>query len=472
MAWLVAAIVVPWVSCYFAVRLLEPAGRRSRLFSASLSLALALGLTSCTFFVGLVVFSSALPALLATEVAFFGLAGVPLFLAVRRRERKETRSPVEDPPDSTPTLTVFFIIILALAMVSFLFESFTHPHGGKDTYGMWNLKARFIIRGGEEWSSYFTPHNPHFANPDYPMLIPVTVGRLWIYLGEETIYVPMLVGGLFTFGVVGLLISSLALIRGRTLALLAGMVLLGMSKFLKFGCIQQADMPLGFFVLAFLVLVTLKDTRKGREAPCMLLAGAMAGFAAWTKNEGMLIMLAFVIARLFVVAPRSGIKTYIREMAFFAGGAFLVLAVLVWFNTQFAPTSVLITSQDTQTTTEKLTDISRYVMVVKGFLASFYRMIRYWVFLLPLYLLILGWSFAPTTRSPLRTLLWMGLIMFCGYLMVYVTSPYDLEYHTRTSQDRLLLQFIPALVFIFFLYAPAPDGLKVIPASESGRRSP
>ena len=50
-------------------------------------------------------------------------------------------------------------------------------------------------------------------------------------------------------------------------------------------------------------------------------------------------------------------------MALFAGGAFLVLAVLVWFKSQYAPTSELIAAQNTMSTTERLTDFSRYVSV-------------------------------------------------------------------------------------------------------------
>jgi hypothetical protein len=52
----------------------------------------------------------------------------------------------------------------------------------------------------------------------------------------------------------------------------------------------------------------------------------------------------------------------------------------------------------------------------------------------------------------------LGLLCV-GYLMVYVTTPYELEWHLRTSMDRLLLQMWPALVLVVMLRGASADAV-------------
>jgi hypothetical protein len=49
-----------------------------------------------------------------------------------------------------------------------------------------------------------------------------------------------------------------------------------------------------------------------------------------------------------------------------------------------------------------------------------------------------------TNKVPLLAV----LLIFLGYLVIYVITPYDLNWHLSTSLDRLILQIFPAVVYL------------------------
>ena len=94
------------------------------------------------------------------------------------------------------------------------------------------------------------------------------------------------------------------MIRGRSQAMLGGLMLTGTPYFLIHGASQYADVPLGFFFLATLTLFCLQDRFPKHSRGVLVLAWMTAGMAAWTKNEGLLFLLAIVVAR-FAVSRRD-----------------------------------------------------------------------------------------------------------------------------------------------------------------------
>ncbi len=86
-----------------------------------------------------------------------------------------------------------------------------------------------------------------------------------------------------------------------------------------------ADVPILFFMLSSLVLMYLALTR-GQGSP-MVLSGLMAGLAGWTKNEGLLFILAAVLG-----LSLTRYKDMRRSLFLFAAGLALPLAVILYFK--------------------------------------------------------------------------------------------------------------------------------------------
>ncbi|MBI3795856.1 MAG: hypothetical protein HY268_02670 [Deltaproteobacteria bacterium] len=48
------------------------------------------------------------------------------------------------------------------------------------------------------------------------------------------------------------------------------------------------------------------------------------------------------------------------------------------------------------------------------------------------------------------------ILMFVAYFAIYVISPHDLTWHVKTSMGRLVLQWWPSFLFLFFLVTAPP----------------
>jgi hypothetical protein len=380
----------------------------------------------------------------------------------------------KDSPDSTwyayaagavPSKTQLFFAIgfwtaLVLAMVTSVFLALKSPHGiGWDAWTIWNLRARFIFRDGTHWTD---AASIFWVKPDYPLLIPATIAQAWTYLGNDTVLIPVLVAMLFTLATVGLTVSSLAMFRSKSQGYLGGLILLGTPFFIKHGMSQYADVPLGFFFLATIVLFTLHERAGAASRRLLTLAGMAAGFAAWTKNEGLLFLVATIASHGAVTIALKGWKIYLRRMPSFALCLLPILVIIAYFKIAFAPANDLLSGQGFQATLARLTDLSRYWVIFKAFVrGGFYFGEWYHLFGLPpllgIYLLVIGVKINAEDRLPMLYALLALTLTLAGYFFVFVTTPHDVAWHLRDSLDRLLLQLWPSFVFTYLLIVRKPE---------------
>ena len=311
------------------------------------------------------------------------------------------------------------------------------------------------------------------VHPDYPLLIPAAIARCWAHIGHETLVVPAVVSMLFAFATVGLIFSSLSILRSRSQGFLAGLVLLGTPFFIQQGASQQADVPLGFFFLATIVLFFLQDRLPKNNHGLLSLAGMTAGFSAWTKHEGLLFLACVIISRLSVMVRVQDRKVFLRQAFSFAAGLAPVLATVVYFKTQIATPNEFISFPGLQVAVDRLTDGSRYLQVGKAWAEEMVHSGN-WIFslllLLVFYLLAVGINPDKAIKPALASSLVLLCLLLAGYFLVYVTSPYDLHWTVATSLNRLLLQLWPSLLLVFFLVVNTPEQAMNL-LSSSGKHS-
>ena len=449
--------------------------RRGRLASdltlrGSLAVGYGLGIFSVVFFLSR---AFAVRNLIAADVATLSLLVVFFLLrnhATRSGAFREPAKALDLSRWLQRILTFAFALSLCAALYAAVTRTLAHPHGdGWDAFSIWNLHARFLYRGGAHWRDGFSAFIP-WSHPDYPLLLPGAVAHFWSYLGSDEPTVPGVIGLLFTFSTVGLLVSALDVLRGRTPAMLAGLALLTTPFFIELGTSQYADVPLSFFFLATVTLLCLHDRHSGHatsssQPGLLVLAGLGAGFAAWTKNEGLLFLCAIVAARVVVFfrperhsAPdpqRPPQRLTDRAIAVTillvaVAPAFLLIA---WFKHSIAPPGDLFS--DPATAFHKLIDPTRFLAILKWYGKGFLRF-GHWL-LLPGTLLLPGLYFAagiePTrnTGPGFRTSRLALVLTVCGYFAIYLITPYDIYWHLRFSLTRLFLHLWPSTIFLFFL---------------------
>jgi hypothetical protein len=455
-----AALLVllpPWVAGYLAARWAWPGSPPpwSVLFRASLATGLAVGASSVTFFLWAVWAGPRRPGLFVAEVIGYSGLAVLLWRGGDGRPRTAALAPGRVPA----LLRLAFWFVVLCAVVAAGFSLWQAPHGDWDAWAIWNLRARFLYRGGEHWTAAFSPLLP-WTHPDYPLLVPAAVARGWTAAGQETTRVPCLLACLFAAATVGFLVSGLALFRGPAQGYLGGVVLLATPYFVELATAQYADVPLGFFVLACAGLFEMHDRCEPGNLRLPLLAGLLAGMAAWTKNEGQLFLVATVLARLLTAVRRRHVPgawgAVLRELAAFALGLLPLLAVLVYFKLRLAPVNDLVAGQGWAATGARLASPQRYGLVAAYFLWALWCLGPGAVVVLAGYFWLLG----PAPHQPGRcrtghTAVLLAL-MLAGYALVYLATPNDLAWHLASSVHRLFMQLWPAALLAFFLAAAAP----------------
>ena len=466
---LVGLLVTWWIG--WCVVMLWLSGTQQGLSSLLLRICLAFGigtgLTSCTTFAWLLVHGRMDRTLPALEL---GVAAVLTF-AVRRRTKRmrsifSTRKPFSR---REGVLGVLFVLMLLGTVVSHFQMADKSPHGGGfDAFATWNLRARFLFRGGVDWPLGFS-NAIAWSHPDYPLLIPITVARLWCFAGWDLTSGPCWVASGFTLATIGLLVAGVALLRGREQGMLAGIALMATPFFISHGASQFADIPLSFFIMASLLLIMLQESQSASAKRWMLGAGVMAGCAAWTKNEGLAFAAVVPVAMVLSDVRRSGIQVSFRQMAPLLAGLALVLGVAIVFKASIAPPNDIVAGQASGSTLQRLMDFSRYTKIARWFAErAFLFDNRGFLHILP----VLAAYFLLVGADPVRihqNNLPVGVFILAGtlaaYALAYLTTPHDLEWHLKTSLDRLILQLWPVFLLIFFTAIRTPGELAALSAN-------
>jgi hypothetical protein len=369
---------------------------------------------------------------------------------------------------STIALVIVSVLVASLAIIASARLAIAEPSGNWDANAIWNLKAKFFYRGaGDAWSRMFD-REIWFSHPDYPLMLPAAVARLWSYLGHETHLAPIAVGVGFTALTLGVLFTGLACVHGLRAAGVGLLLLAGNEVFLWYGGAQVADVPLGFFVLVALVYLTMgwKRATEGGGTPSprlIALAGACVGLGAFVKNEGLAICVALAIA----CAVASVLSRQWKPLIAVAAGMVIGLAFVAIQKTLFTGETYLTADQPSAgAMIEKVVDPERHRTIL-AFLARWYfglregyspaegwrlnqwpvAMVNEPAFLLLLALPILLGVRVPANRRPPALAVGLALLLvILTYYAVLLVMPYDLSVLVQ-SLPRYFLHVVPGAIF-------------------------
>lgn len=484
MIFFLASLVIAIFIGVTLVHIFFPLRKRGAfLFKICLGTGLGLGITSCVLFLSLFVPSPGFALLPEFFLVILALGGWWLMF------KKRVHSDVNLSPAGRAKFRYHSILAAAFwgsllsSIASFALSVVQEPHGKWDAWLIWNTHARFIFRAGEHWQDYF--HSGlSWTHPDYPLMLPLTIVRSWKYMGAESSLVPIAVSFLFTFALVGLVVSSLAMLRSENQGYLGGLVLIGSPFFILMGASQLADVPLAFFLVASIVLCIVHDRLPDGNHPILVLAGVAAGLIAWTKNEGLLILLVVLLVRFFVVAGTDGWKNAVKQVLWLMAGALPVLLVIAAFKLNLAPSTDLFADQSIHKIWGRLTDLQRYKTILGAYIQTALTFTQgipdirtgfrlnvgiAGIVFLAVYLFLSGIAVERKDKGNILYVLMVTLIILGSYFVVYLITPHNLDWHLVTSLNRLFLQLWPAIIVITFIAARTPE--MVFPQEEHQRRA-
>jgi hypothetical protein len=349
------------------------------------------------------------------------------------------------------------LISLAAFLISYLSLTLQSPHGTWDGWAIWNMKAKFLNSGGEQWQGMFSP-SLKTRHPDYPLLLPSIIATFWQYIGKESIVVPQIVGLIFALGLATFLFAGLSVLRGRKQASIGTSILVATPFFVQNAASQYADIPLTFYIVGTLVFLSLAFQSSTNRNFQLLIAGLLCGFAAWTKNEGIMFVLCVGLAWCVYSSRKRTI--FSAETAMLVLGILPGLIVSILFKFYVNKVQSFTHVSTSSEIFARLTDISRYVTVGLTFGYEILK-VGGWFYGFPI--LILAYLWAVGWKRPEYEILILIILslMLGGYVLVYMTTPQPLVWHLSTSLNRILFHLWPGALFLTFLIARTPEERKL-----------
>jgi hypothetical protein len=410
MVWVLEAVLLGWLLCTaFPDRAARPRLERL-LLDCGAGAMIGIGLTSCLFFL----------------LRGAGLAAEGVILAWAAYRVIRGRNASKPAGESAPLVAAALIVTVGTATFGMMSAWDANPHGGWDAWAIWNLRARFLAAGIYSAPLAWSPLLGSTTHPEYPLILSAFVARGWALSHSLSQGVPMATSYLCWLALVAMVTGGVAALRGRTLGLLAGLVIVASPSLLHEVPMQMADVPLAAYFAGAVVFLLL-------DRP--VLAGILAGFAPWTKDEGWLFLLVFLIVS--AVFKRQAV---LRALA----GALPVTLLAAVFKLWFAHGSSLVSS-GVPGMAHRLADAGRYGMVLAAFGRESIAMRAGWYHpILPLIALALTLGI-ERRRDALLTFSLAGALL-AGYFAVYLITPNDLRWQLGTSLYRLLVQVWPIVV--------------------------
>jgi len=410
---------------------------------------LGLGIASCAYFVALVLQGGSLASVALLDGA---LAAASVALWWMRRSDRHVRVP--SPPWSGLDRWLLALCLIWAAASAALFTAVTlaQPVGNMDAWLTWNARARFFFRAGGAWRRSLEGYDNH---PDYPLLLPSAVAHGWRWLGDSEQAVPILIAAVFTGATYLLLGGTVASLRGRTAGLLAALCLLATCGFVARGTWLYADIPLSYFFLASLALLAYWEVRAAPQVGALVWAGLACGCAAWTKNEGLVFLLAIAAVRLPALLRRE--QRDWRAVGAFALGAAPPLALVAFFKISVAARNDIFADQVLGDFLARAADPAR-LLEIAGFLTTMLINSRSaWLLLaLPLFVVLMGRTPDTPARAAAGHVVAVVGLVAAAYGTVYAITPYEARWHLSTSLDRVLFHLWPSALLAIFLWTASP----------------
>jgi hypothetical protein len=427
----------------------------------SLAIGTGAGVASCLYFLTLVLAGPGFTVLASVE-------GAALVICLALGLLAKSKSPRLDWAEGPAVpwyLTALFALAIALAVTMFLGAVLYNPHGEEAAWSIWNLRARFLFLAGAFWRDAFS-NDLSWSHLDYPLLLPGLVALCWKLAGQESSDAPIAIAFLFALGTTGVLAGALGVLRGKTHALLAGILLTGTASFVALSAALYGDVPLSFYILATLALLCLQD-RYPEDLRFSAVAGLMAGFAAWTRNEGMIFVVALLVARGFALARFRGRSEVVPQLLRLLAGLAAPLAVVVFFKLRVGGPGDAF-SVPASSILKHLADVGRWVLTAEGLVIVLFNFGRFLIpiaLALALYWYLVRFQVDRRDRAALATAgIALGLTL-AAQLLGDLLLVDNLAIEISTSFERILLQLWPAALLMFFLasgplqlVAPKPQG--------------
>ncbi|MDP8264946.1 MAG: glycosyltransferase family 39 protein [Candidatus Aceula lacicola] len=333
------------------------------------------------------------------------------------------------------------IVIIIIAILSK-----QYPFGGWDAWGLYNMKAKFLIFGAERWKDFAKVH--WHTQPSYPILLPLINTWIFSVFQRGMIAAASMTSIIFSVSCGLLLYAGLSQFIKKWIAFLASILLMSTPSYIFWSTTQYADVILSYFLLSSVILlITMLRTKNHRIA---FLAGLFLGFMPFAKNEGivMLVFLSGLTSAYLLLNKDLNRANAISIIKFLFIGIAMTGAATLIFKIFLAPPT-------REVLFNPLTKELEFCNI-KGFLTTvgFYKtelLNRGWNFIWVLVVLLGIFRPKNLIRNENKIFLTFFALFFITLLYVYLTTAhFDLTWRLECTASRIAFYLLPTIVFFSF----------------------
>ncbi len=431
---------------FFTIRLiLRNQPQISGLLILCLSLGLGLGISASITFYSFFIFrefnqTAILTINIATLLSLF-ITNIFYFSSPENKIETENQLPKIN---NKFWITAFIAWGVAIIGISILSQQY--PSGGWDAWGLYNMKAKFLVFGSERWADFAKAH--WHTQPSYPILLPLI--NTWIYsVFQSGIVKAASLTSIIFSATCGLLIySGLSQFIKKWVALLASVLLMTTPSYIFWSTTQYADIVLAYFLLSSVILLTL--TMKTKNHRFSLLTGLFLGLMPFAKNEGIVmlfLLIGLTIGYLFLnknIDPDKRLKIIKFLLIGFActGAATIIFKIFLAPSTREVLFNPLTKNLEFCNLNGLLTTVGFYGSELTDKKWNFI-----WIFIF-----LLG-IFKPKNLIQNENKIFSIFFVLFGFILLYVyltTAHFDLTWRLECTASRIILYLLPTALFVSF----------------------
>ena len=353
-------IFVPWAIGALALRFVWPVAQATACLHAlrgAIAFFLGAGIVSLLTCFALVVFRGLDGRLPLLELGTLAVLAIASWLRPATSEGDSSRSDIV-----TLSVGALGVAIAAFAILVLQARTRAFPHGDLEAWTIWNAHARSLYFGGEDWRSGFL-EVAGLGHPQAPLLVSAMVSQLWCWIGEADARASATLAMLATMATAVAVFGAAGTLRGPLVGWIAGIAWFGSGTVVSHMAAQGADIPssaLGLGAVVCLVLARLRPEQESLTA----LAGLLAAAVAWTKPEGLVLL---------VVTTLVALCSSWRHVVAFLFGTIPFGVALAWFALTVAPPGGLVSTLRELPWAERCNDVERLQSTAERFLDELAR---------------------------------------------------------------------------------------------------
>lgn len=347
--------------------------------------------------------------------------------------------------DKTLISAIIFVFIYVF------FRSIITPLEAFDSWAIYGFKAKVFYLAQTVPTSFFMDFTKSYTHFDYPLSLPLIESWIYICLGSWNDQLVKIIFPFFFLSLIIIFYCNLKKFTGRKIALLATLLLVTIPYFINFVKTGYADLPFAVYYLISVVYL-IRGLREG-DKYLLYISSISCGLAAWTKNEGLVISLSNTAIFFGLLLIQRKLNR--RNLLLFLQYIFIIFLIISpWFCFKsFLHLSNDIINRNTLTIANIFDNLNRLPAILdcigeNMFVFKSLFLFKSWNLIWPLSAIILFFNFKKMFKFPFWPVA-ISLFLYMGiWILMYIITPRDINWHLATSADRLLVGITPLVLFL------------------------